>query len=83
MPINIRVPIMAFEIHRLSHPRVWEAGDKTPVDSRDALAGNEKQDEKHGKDRTEVRRTCSFENLSKILFRSRFFHVILPNPSGG
>jgi hypothetical protein len=27
-------------------------GEKFPVDNRDALAGNEKEDEKHGKDRT-------------------------------
>jgi hypothetical protein len=27
-------------------------GEKSPVDSRDALACNEKEDEKHGKDRT-------------------------------
>jgi hypothetical protein len=26
-------------------------GKKAPVDSRDALAGDEKEDEKHGKDR--------------------------------
>jgi hypothetical protein len=27
-------------------------GEKSPVDNRDALSGNEKEDEKHGKDRT-------------------------------
>jgi hypothetical protein len=28
-------------------------GEKSPVDNRDALAGDEKEDEKHGKDGTE------------------------------
>jgi hypothetical protein len=27
-------------------------GKKSPVDNRDALAGDEKEDEEHGKDRT-------------------------------
>jgi hypothetical protein len=27
-------------------------GEKSPVDNRDALAGDEEEDEKHGKDRT-------------------------------
>ena len=77
--------MMAFEIPpaHLAYG-FGKLGKKSPVDNRDALAGDEKEDEEHGKDGTKCENNDNYLEYLVIYNSSsdrRSLHVILPYTS--